>query len=139
MIRSQITSNQAKALGILSVFSSTSAAFGPSLGGFFVHYGDWPLIFLFNFPFIAGSFILAWKMFPRDPNRTGSASDMDWAGVALFSLTIFMWLLFFLSFEEGFSLWKLAVSVLLTIFFYRFELGQSRPFIDIAFLRKNPR
>ncbi|GGG25476.1 MFS transporter [Paenibacillus abyssi] len=137
IIRSQITSNQAKALSILSVFSGTSAAFGPSLGGFLIHYGDWPFIFLFNFPFIAGSFILAWKLFPRDPKRTGSISDMDWSGVLLFSITIFMWLLFFLSFENGFNLWMLGVSIVLSFMFYRFELGKSRPFIDVGFLRKN--
>ncbi len=45
IIRSVVTENQARALGILSVFSSTSAAFGPSIGGFLIHYGDWPAIF----------------------------------------------------------------------------------------------
>lgn len=137
IIRSQITSNQARALGVLSVFSSTSAAFGPTLGGLLVHYGDWPLIFLFNFPFILGSFLLAWKVFPRDPKRSGSLSDMDWTGVALFSSAIFMWLLFLLSIKDGFSLWLLAVSAILTIVLYRYELGKKRPFIDVAFLRKN--
>jgi EmrB/QacA subfamily drug resistance transporter len=137
IIRSQITSNQARALGILSVFSSTSAAFGPSLGGFLLHYGDWPYIFLVNFPFIAGSFVLAWKLFPRDPKRSGSVADMDWAGVALFSAAIFMWLLFFLSFADGVSWWKLAVSGALTALVYRYELRRSKPFIDVIFLRKN--
>ncbi|UUZ91008.1 MFS transporter [Paenibacillus sp. P25] len=137
MIRDQITSNQARALGILSVFSSTSAAFGPSLGGFLVHYGDWPLIFLFNFPFIAASFILAWKLFPRDPKRNADAPGMDWSGVIFFSVTIFMWSLFFLSFEDGFSVWKLVVSAVLSVLFYRFELRKSQPFIDVAFLRRN--
>src|SRR5690606_28091701 len=60
IIRSQITANQAKALGIVSIFSGTSAAFGPSIGGSLLHYGDWSLIFLCNFPFIIGSFLLAW-------------------------------------------------------------------------------
>ncbi|CAG7657263.1 MFS transporter [Paenibacillus allorhizosphaerae] len=137
MIRNQITSNQARALGILSIFSSTSAAFGPSLGGFLLHYGDWPMIFLFNFPFIAGSFVLAWKLFPRDPKKNGSIADMDWWGVLLFSAMIFMWLLFFLSFEDGISWWKLVVSVALSVGLYKFELGKSKPFIDVVFLRKN--
>ena len=52
MIRQSITENQAYALGILSIFSSTSAAFGPSIGGFLIHFGDWPAIFLVTFPFI---------------------------------------------------------------------------------------
>ncbi|MDR6550124.1 MFS transporter [Paenibacillus qinlingensis] len=137
MIRSQITSNQAKALGIISIFSSTSAAFGPSLGGLLLHYGDWPLIFLCNFPFIIASFVLAWKLFPKDPKMVGRAAEMDWWGVALFSSAIFMWLLFFLALADGLSLWKLIVSVGLTFWLYRYELGQSKPFINVAFLRKN--
>lgn len=137
MIRSQITSNQAKALGIISIFSSTSAAFGPSLGGLLLHYGDWPLIFLCNFPFIVASFVLAWKLFPNDPKAAGRAADMDWRGVALFSGAIFMWLLFFLSLADGFSLWKLAVGGGLSFWLYRYELSQNKPFINVAFLRKN--
>lgn len=137
MIRSQITANQAKALGIVSIFSNTSAAFGPSLGGFLLHYGDWPLIFLCNFPFIAGSFALAWKTFPRDQKATGRASDMDWRGVALFSAAIFMWLLFFMSLADGFSFWKLAVSAGLTYWLYRYEYNHRTPFINVAFLKTN--
>lgn len=137
MIRSQITSGQAKALGVLSIFSSTSAAFGPSLGGMLLHYGDWPLIFLCNFPFIAGSFLIAWKVFPRDTGKPGRLSGMDWQGVGLFSATIFMWLLFFLSIAEGANLWMLAVSAGLSVWFYRYELGRRAPFIDVAFLRNN--
>ncbi|KIL35511.1 hypothetical protein SD71_13480 [Cohnella kolymensis] len=137
MIRNQITSNQAKALGILSVFSGVSAAFGPTLGGLLLHYGDWPMIFLINFPFILASLLLAWKIFPRDPARTGSPADMDWAGVLFFSITIFMWLFSFMRIQESYSVWMLAGSVLLSFLFYKFELGKDRPFIDVGFLRKN--
>ncbi|WP_223869507.1 MFS transporter [Paenibacillus sabuli] len=137
IIRGQITSGQAQALGIVSIFSSTSAAFGPSIGGFLLHYGDWPLIFLCNFPFIIGSFLLAWKLFPRDPKPEGGAMAMDWTGVALFSATIFMWLLFFLSLASGFSLWQFAVGAALTYGLYRYELRRKQPFINVAFLRDN--
>lgn len=137
MIRNQITSNQARALGVLSIFSGISAAFGPSIGGFLLHYGDWPMVFLINFPFILASFILTWKVFPQDSIRNGSPSHMDWAGVLFFSITVFMWLLTCMSFEDDIILLKLAVSILLSSLFYRFELGKSSPFIDVAFLRKN--
>ncbi|TYP73186.1 MFS transporter [Paenibacillus methanolicus] len=137
MIRSQITAGQAKALGVLSIFSGTSAAFGPSLGGLLLHYGDWQLIFLCNFPFIAGSFLLAWKAFPRDTQKPGRLSGMDWPGVALFSATIFLWLLFFLSIAEGANAWTLAAAAGMSIWFYRYELGRRAPFIDVAFLRNN--
>ena len=137
IIRNHVTSGQAKALGVLSIFSSTSAAFGPTLGGVLLHYGDWPLIFLCNFPFIAGSFLLAWKWFPRDPEGTGRPSEMDWPGVALFSATVFLWLLFFLSLADGFSVWALVAGAGLAYWLYRYELGRKKPFIDVGFLRKN--
>ena len=137
IIRNHITSGQAKALGVLSIFSSTSAAFGPTLGGLLLHYGDWPLIFLCNFPFIAASFFLAWKWFPRDPERSGRSSEMDWPGVALFSATVFLWLLFFLSLAAGFSVWALAAGAGSSYWLYRYELGRKKPFIDVGFLRKN--
>ncbi|HYF61757.1 MAG TPA: MFS transporter [Herpetosiphonaceae bacterium] len=136
MIRSHITTGQARALGRLSIFSNTSAAFGPSLGGLLLHYGDWPLIFLCNFPFLATSFWLAWHLFPSDPQASGRAA-MDWRGIALFSATVVMWLLFFLSLADGLSLWKLAAGAGLAWWLYRHELGHGAPFIDIAFLRNN--
>src|SRR5699024_8892881 len=49
MVRSHITEKQARALAILSIFASTSAAFGPSVGGFLIAGWDWPAIFLINF------------------------------------------------------------------------------------------
>ena len=39
IIRSSITDNQARALSVMSIFSSTSAALGPSIGGFTIHMG----------------------------------------------------------------------------------------------------
>ncbi|MET3504618.1 MFS transporter [Halalkalibacter oceani] len=138
IIRNRITSHQAKALVIISIFSSTSAAFGPSLGGLLLHYGDWPLIFLCNFPFIIASFLLAWRLFPSDPTPSpGGKARMDWGGVALFSAAIFVWLLFFLELAEGFSPWLLALSAALSLVLYRYELDRNEPFINVGFLKKN--
>jgi MFS family permease len=139
LIRTHITENQARALGTLSVFGSTSAALGPSIGGFLIHYGDWPMIFLINFPVILLSFILAIRVMPNDPKREKAKINIDKMGIVLFSAAIFLWLLFFLSLKDGISLWKLAAAILVTAVFYRYEANQSQPFVDVVFLRNNTR
>lgn len=65
IVRTSITKGQAKALATLSIFSSTSAAFGPSIGGFLIEAWDWPSIFFVNFPFIVLSFIMAIFILPN--------------------------------------------------------------------------
>lgn len=137
IIRHVITENQAKALGTLSIFSSVSAAFGPSIGGFLIHFGDWPAIFLINFPFIIVSFLLAIKVLPKDPVREKQQIKLDYIGILLFTGMIVSWLLFLLGLETAFSWWKLALSILLSIVFYLFEAKNKEPFVDVLALQKN--
>lgn len=138
MIRSSITENQARALSIMSIFSSTSAAFGPSIGGFLIQYGDWPAIFFVNFPFILASFLLSIKVLPKDqPRRAVAAGELDVLGIVFFTVLIMSWLFFFLSIEQGLNVWLLIVSVVLSYLFYQFELRRKQPFIDVAFLKNN--
>jgi MFS family permease len=138
MIRNMITENQARTLSIMSIFSSTSAAFGPSLGGFLIHYSDWHAIFLVNFPIILASFLLAIKIMPKDeaPKRMSSGMLDVW-GIAFFTLIILSWLFFFLSLKDGFNLWLMATSLVLTLLFYKYESKQRLPFIDVLFLKRN--
>jgi MFS family permease len=139
IIRSVITTNQARSLSIMSVFSSTSAAFGPSLGGFLIQYSDWQAIFLVNFPIIAVSLFLALRMIPRDKQLEKRAfGDLDIKGIVLFTLLIFGWLLFFLSFKDGVNWLLLPVSLLLSWLFYKYEARRNQPFIDVLFLKQNP-
>jgi MFS family permease len=139
MIRSVITTNQARSLGVMSIFSSTSAAFGPSLGGFLIQYSDWQAIFLVNFPIIAASFFLAIRVMPRDKTLMKRAlGDLDMKGITLFTLLIFSWLFFFLSFKDGVNWLLLPVSLLLSWIFYKYEARRKQPFIDVLFLKHNP-
>lgn len=138
IIRSVITTNQARALSVMSVFSSTSAAFGPSLGGFLIQYSDWQSIFLINFPFILASFVLALKMMPKDAPRKGSAAGaLDGLGIVFFTVLIFSWLFFFLSFKSGVNWLLLLLSLVLSAGFYLYEARRKQPFIDVLFLRRN--
>ncbi|BCJ87583.1 MFS transporter [Effusibacillus dendaii] len=137
IVRRIITTNQAKALGVLSIFSSTSAAFGPSVGGFLLHFGDWPAVFLINLPFILSSFILAIRILPKDSGMPKQKARIDLAGVALFSAMIISWLLFLLSLEQTVNWWMLIAGILLAGFFYKLESTREDPFIDVKSLRKN--
>lgn len=138
IIRNVITTRQARALGILSIFSSTSAAFGPSIGGFLIHFGDWPAIFLVNFPFILLSFLLALKILPNEPSTvTKPTPHMDLLGIGLFMAMIISWILFFLSLERTIDGWKLLLSLILTVLFYRYESRIQDPFVNVQSLRQN--
>ncbi|MFB6367589.1 MFS transporter [Paenibacillus elgii] len=139
LIRSSITEKQAGALGVLTIFTSTSAAFGPVIGGFLIHYGDWPAIFWVNFPVIAISFLLSVKFLPKDgPRKRLGSGVLDIAGIVLFTALIVVWLLFFLSFGSGLKVWILLLTgIVLGFLFYKYELTRTQPFIDISFLKKN--
>jgi MFS family permease len=138
IIRSVITTNQARALSVMSVFSSTSAALGPSLGGFLIQYSDWQAIFLINFPFILASFLLALRMMPKDARRTGSTTGaLDIGGIVFFTGLIFSWLFFFLSFKTGVNWLLLLLSLGLSVGFYFYEARRAQPFIDVLFLKRN--
>lgn len=137
ILRSVVKENQASALGVMSIFSSVSAAFGPSLGGVLIHAADWPAIFFVNFPVILASFTLALKVLPPDRPERDKTGNIDFGGVVLFSLMIFCWLWFLLSASNGVSWWKAALAVMWSVWFYRYESGKAQPFIDVLFLRKN--
>lgn len=138
IVRAEISENQAKVLGIMSIFSSTSAGLGPTLGGVLIHYGDWPLIFMINFPFLIASFVLAALIMPKDSPRTRAASGgMDYWGVLFFSAFLMVLLVFLLSLQDGMQVPLLALAVALGIGFYFFEARRDKPFIDVLFLKKN--
>ncbi|MEB3101547.1 MFS transporter [Ferviditalea candida] len=137
IIRNVVTENQARAIGILSVFSSTAAAFGPSIGGFLIHWADWPAIFLVNFPFIIASFTLAIFVLPKDSVHEQKAANLDISGILLFSGTIISFLLFLLSLDSGFNGWDLALGIVFAFLFYINESRSRNPFIDLRALTSN--
>ncbi|MFC7392882.1 MFS transporter [Scopulibacillus cellulosilyticus] len=137
MIRQSISKNRARALSILSIFSSTSAAFGPSIGGFLINFGDWPAIFFINFPFIIASFISAIFILPRDGRVKLDLRRIDFIGIILFIISIVMILLFLLSFEGPIHWWTLAVAVISSLLFYFQEKRPKEPFIDFKALKTN--
>ncbi|GAA0441560.1 MFS transporter [Lentibacillus halophilus] len=137
IVRSYITQKQGRALATLSVFSTTSAAFGPSIGGFLIAAWDWPSIFLINFPFIILSFTLAQFILPNASQGTFELSRIDFLGIVLFMSAMVGLILFILSLETSVRWWAFALFLLGAAAFIGYERKQDEPFIDLQGLVKN--
>ncbi|MFU0791841.1 MAG: MFS transporter [Virgibacillus proomii] len=139
MIRTHITKGQGQALAMLSIFASTSAAFGPSVGGFLIDSWDWQAIFFVNFPFIILSFVLAIFVLPTTKEKNTSMKQIDFTGIFLFTVSVTSLILFLLSFEEGnIRWWAFVVFLVTALSFYKFEEKRFAPFMDIHRLKKSP-
>ncbi|MEN1968118.1 MFS transporter [Lentibacillus sp. N15] len=137
MVRTNITKGQGKALATLSIFASTSAAFGPSIGGFLIASWDWQSIFLINFPFIILSFVMAIFILPSKGQGKIELRRIDFVGIALFTITMIGLILFLLSLENNIHWSALIIFLLAAGGFYFWENRQQEPFIDLASLKQN--
>lgn len=137
MVRTHITKGQGKALAVLSVFASTSAAFGPSIGGFLIASWDWHSIFLINFPFIILSFVLALFVLPNTGQGKFEIKRIDFIGIGLFITAIVGLILFLLSLDQNIRWWALLMFLAAGTIFYLYEIKQAEPFIDMKGLTKN--
>lgn len=137
VIRNTIQERQNRVIGTLSVFATTSAAFGPTIGGILIQFGGWPVIFYVNLPILALAISLAIIVIPKDLKHKGHSTKLDGIGVTLFSGSITSLMFFLLGLEEGIQYHILIIAVLLMIIFYRYEKKQEEPFINVNFFRKN--
>ena len=137
IIRRTITQNQARALAILSMFANTSAALGPSVGGFLINAWDWQAIFLVNFPFVIASFVLAIRILPNDRPQEGDNARVDWLGAGLFCVSIILLLLFLLSLDRKIGWWQGLLAIASLVLFYQLESHVQNPFLDVQGLRRN--
>ncbi|WP_240374856.1 MFS transporter [Bacillus piscicola] len=137
MVRTNITEGQAKALSVLSIFATTSAAFGPSIGGFLIASWDWPSIFIINFPFIVVSFTLAFLVLPNKGKGKLELKRIDFLGIVLFITAIVGLILFLLSLESTINWLSFIVFAGAGVIFYVYESKRDEPFIDVASLKKN--
>ncbi len=137
IVRTSITKGQAKALATLSIFASTSAAFGPSIGGLLIDSWDWPSIFIVNFPFIIVSFLMAIFILPDKGQGKFELARIDFVGITLFIIAVIGLILFLLSLDTQVHWWAFIVFIITSVSFYYYEKRQTEPFIDVIGLKKN--
>ncbi|MGK9185305.1 MFS transporter [Priestia filamentosa] len=137
IVRSCVKKNQNRVIGLLSVFATTSAAFGPTISGLLIHLGGWHVIFYVNFPIIIISAILAIVFIPNDKAIVTETFKWDGIGIILFSFLISFWIYFLQTLKSGLNVWILIGSLALTFLFYFFEKKKTQPFIDVVFLKEN--
>ncbi|WP_249226620.1 MFS transporter [Alicyclobacillus mengziensis] len=147
IVRQWVTDRQAQALAFLGIFSSGAAAFGPSIGGFMLHVGDWPAIFTINIPIIIVGVTMGIFLLPPDKfdNSAGARSaglkslfrQLDMLGIGLFAAMIILILVFLLSMSQQTIWWTGVFGVLLIAAFAWRELRSARPFIDLRMFREN--
>ncbi|MCL6454238.1 MAG: MFS transporter [Alicyclobacillus sp.] len=154
IVRQWVSARQAQALAFLAVFSSGAAAFGPSIGGFLMHLGDWPALFTANIPIIVAAFAMAVTLLPPDrfdntrskSNSTDGAGDrgprlieqLDVPGIALFAGLVVLLLVFLLSIGPHTLWWTLPGGLAVLAGFIWWELRARRPFIDLRMFGRNP-
>ncbi|GGJ11428.1 putative MFS-type transporter YwoD [Alicyclobacillus cellulosilyticus] len=141
IIRDHVGEGQARALALLSVFASGAAAFGPSIGGLVLHWGDWPAIFWINFPFLAAGLALATFILPRDLRRRTPAREairqLDLPGVFWFAFGVVFALVFLLSFTSTPAWWAGGLGAVCLGLFFRREHRAAQPFLDPRLFRQN--
>jgi MFS family permease len=139
IVRRTIHRRQPQALGVIAVFASTSAAIGPTLGGFLVAWQDWHAIFLVNLPMVALGLGLALAVLPPDPPRepSGGLRALDLPGVGLFALALGTGLAFLQSLSAGVAWWALPAALAAAGLFRARELRARPPFVDLRALRRN--
>ena len=138
IVRSYIQKNQNRVIATLSVFATTSAAFGPTISGLLIGYGGWSIIFYVNFPVILLSALLAFLYIPKDIKGETKPYKWDIIGIILFGSLMSSWMIFLQTYKNGVNSWVLVLSILLTGLFYFYEKRRQEPFINVLFLRQNP-
>jgi MFS family permease len=130
------------ALGALAVAGSTSAAFGPVLGGVLVALAGWQAIFVVNVVLAAVGLPLALRFLPRDPPPHGGlaqlARTVDWAGIVLFTGVLVGLLGFLLSLADGPPWPLLALVAVSGVGLVARERRAHTPIVDVA-VAGNPR
>ncbi|MCM3701561.1 MFS transporter [Paenibacillus macerans] len=152
IVRIHITEKQAAALSGLSIFLSGAAAIGPFVGGVLLQWWDWHAIFLVNIPFVVASFLLAWRMIPKDEPAASVARGMsfrkwfdliDVLGVLHFTVGLVALLVSLLSAKSSGHASSgnimLGLIGLVTLgAFVRHELKTASPFIPLRTFAQYP-
>ncbi|WP_051029697.1 MFS transporter [Brevibacillus massiliensis] len=140
MVHEHVREKQASALAVIFLFTSATAALGPTIGGLLIAWGDWPAIFTVNFPFLLVSFLLGWSSFPRDVKKRKHSFQhmlrkLDIPGILLFAFGMSSLLWFLLSLGTKVHPFSGILGVLFLAAFIWWESRAEEAFIDVRMFR----
>jgi MFS family permease len=128
-------------LGVLSLAALSSAAIGPTLGGFLTGAFGWRAVFLVNVPLAVIGIVLCLLFVERDePSGSGAKRvSFDVLGIALFSGAVVATMLFGMSIKKTPHWWLLPVAGVLStaLLVHSRRRSVSEPFLDVRMLAAN--
>ncbi|SDT67770.1 MFS transporter [Jiangella sp. DSM 45060] len=130
----------ARALAVLSVAASGSAALGPVLGGLLVAVAGWEAVFLVNVPVTLAGIVLAVRVLAGVPVERGpriGLRELDLPGIALFSGALVALIFGVLSLADRPLWWLAPVVVALGVLLVWRERSVAEPFLDVRGLVAN--
>ncbi|AKV00368.1 Permease of the major facilitator superfamily [Labilithrix luteola] len=128
-------------LGVLSLAALSSAAVGPTLGGFLTGVAGWRSIFFVNVPLAIAGIVLCLLFVEADekraPARDGAA--IDWLGLLLFTGAIVAAMVFAMSVKTSPRFWLVPIALLLIValVLHSRRPGLTEPFLDLRSLAAN--
>lgn len=130
----------ARALAVLSVAASGSAALGPVLGGLLVAVAGWEAVFLVNVPVTLIGIVLAVRVLadvPVERGRRIGLREIDLPGIALFSGLLVALIFAVLSLADEPLWWLVPVVAVLAVLLVLRERAVAEPFLDVRGLVAN--
>jgi MFS family permease len=128
-------------LGVLSLAALSSAAIGPTLGGFLTGAAGWRAVFLVNVPLALIGIVLCLLFVERDEPREAGAkgASIDLLGIGLFAGAVVAAMLFGMSLKRDPHWWLAPVAVVLftALIVHSRRPDVAEPFLDIRMLATN--
>jgi MFS family permease len=128
------------AMSFLSMAALSTMAIGPLLGGVLTAAFGWHAIFTVNVPLALITAILVLLWTPADPVRQFSVAsifkELDVAGLALFSATLFALMIFLMHLAAP-MWWVLGLTFAFGVGLYTYSKQREAPFFDVRMFAHN--
>jgi EmrB/QacA subfamily drug resistance transporter len=143
IVSDQFPENRERAIGLFTSVFPIGGVIGPNLGGWVVSQYSWRYIFYINLPI--GISLIALIVILLKDSEVISRPHIDFVGASLFFGAI-LFLMFGLNLiAESFSISSLLLTALFLLvsfsflyLFFRQEIRDSNPILDVTFLRSKP-